>query len=145
MGIISSKTGTIWATATPTNHNENLHNDIDIHFRSIDNNRSLNSSLNSSLNEQLNGPLIRPLKRFNISPESKMILAHELLKVNMHNNKVAIVKQKTQNHLNQQVLDTLNETIRDLQQQNKMLSDSLDMYKRLYHEATSKTSDACDN
>src|SRR5579863_6538256 len=115
MGIISSKTGTIWATTTPTIHNENLNDEIDnndIDIRSIDHNKSLTSSLY--------GPLIRPLKRFNISPESKMILAHELLKVNMHNNKVAVVKQKAQNYLNQQVLDTLNETIRDLQQQNKM-------------------------
>lgn len=73
-------------------------------------------------------------KRSKVSAEGKLLLSHALLDAERENAKETIVKTQLCNVLNREVFDAQCKNIENLAQENKMLTESLEKYKKLYHE-----------
>jgi len=94
----------------------------------------INTFENNNTVESIN----KHIKRYALSDKTKLQLAHELLKVHTENSNMDLEHYKRTLFVTQQIIDAQTTTISELQHQNKMMSASLEKYKRMYHDKVSE-------
>lgn len=75
-----------------------------------------------------------PKRKFTVSAEAKALLARELLKVEQANKQNTERKTLQGNLINRAVFDAQKDNLQELVLENKMLSESLEKYKKLYFD-----------
>jgi vacuolar-type H+-ATPase subunit I/STV1 len=77
-----------------------------------------------------------------LSKESKLKLTNSLLMNEIENRKLDNLKHARHDCLCKHVIDSLNQNISELSQDNKMLRESLEKYKKLYYDQLSSINDS---